>query len=167
MVGADRNRRVVRCTRGSKNAWPPCVGSRFEPTGAAGQRAGAPAAAGPTCAPQIFDLTRNQPFEHVYLFAMLNLPQLVKFFRTSLRVLLDVLTVFRTGLRSRGALAAENLFLRKQLALYLERKKRPRRATDAVRYCMRFLRCCYGRFPPGLCVHRYGKLAPAASSISM
>jgi hypothetical protein len=30
-------------------------------------------------------------------------------------VLLDVLTVFRTGLRSRGALAAENLFLRKQL----------------------------------------------------
>jgi hypothetical protein len=42
---------------------------------------------------------------------MLNLPQLAKFFRTSFLVLLDVLTVFRTGLRSRGALAAENLFL--------------------------------------------------------
>jgi hypothetical protein len=52
---------------------------------------------------------------------MLNLPQLVKFFRISLRELLDVLTVFRTGRRSRAALAAENLFLRKQLALYLER----------------------------------------------
>jgi hypothetical protein len=43
---------------------------------------------------------------------MLNLSQLAKFLRTSLRVLLDVLTLFRTGLRSRGALAAENLFLR-------------------------------------------------------
>jgi hypothetical protein len=46
---------------------------------------------------------------------MVNLPELAQLFRTSLRVLLDVLTVFRTGLRSRGALAAENLFLRKQL----------------------------------------------------
>ena len=43
---------------------------------------------------------------------MLNLPQLAKFLRTSLRVSLDLLTVFRTGLRSRSALAAENLFLR-------------------------------------------------------
>jgi putative transposase len=71
--------------------------------------------------------------------SMLNLPQLTKFLRTFLRVLLDVLTVFRIGLRSRGALAAENLFLRKQLALYLERKKRPRRATDAVRFTMALL----------------------------
>jgi hypothetical protein len=44
-----------------------------------------------------------------------------------------------TGLRSRGALAAENLFLQKQLALYLEWKKRPRRATDAVRFNMALL----------------------------
>jgi putative transposase len=70
---------------------------------------------------------------------MLKLPQLAKFLRTFLRVLLDVLTVFRTGLRFRGALAAENLFLRKQLALYLERKKRPRWATDAVRFTMALL----------------------------
>jgi hypothetical protein len=90
------------------------------------------------CAPQIFDLT-GKFFEHVILSAMLNLPQLVKFFRISLRVLLDVLTVFRIGLRSRAALAAENLVLRKQLALYLERKKRPRRATDAVRFTMALL----------------------------
>src|SRR4029450_9929856 len=67
---------------------------------------------------------------------MLNLPQLAKFFRTSFRVLIDALTEFRTGLRSRSARAAENLFLRKQLALYLERKKRPRRETDAVRFTM-------------------------------
>ena len=33
-------------------------------------------------------------------------------------------------------LAAENLFLRKQLALYLERKKRRRQATDAVGFTM-------------------------------
>jgi putative transposase len=35
--------------------------------------------------------------------------------------------------RSRTALAAENLFLRKQLALYREREVTPRRATDATR----------------------------------
>ena len=38
--------------------------------------------------------------------------------------------------RSKAALAAENLFLRKQLALYEERQVRPRRATDAVRFVM-------------------------------
>ena len=36
----------------------------------------------------------------------------------------------------RSALAAENLFLRKQLALYQERQVRPRRATDATRLIM-------------------------------
>jgi transposase InsO family protein len=35
--------------------------------------------------------------------------------------------------RSRAQLAAENLFLRKQLALYLERRVKPRRADDATR----------------------------------
>jgi hypothetical protein len=33
-------------------------------------------------------------------------------------------------------LAAENLFLRKQLALFEERKARPHRVTDAVRFVM-------------------------------
>ena len=37
------------------------------------------------------------------------------------------------GLRSRSRLAAENLFLRKQLALYAERRVKCRRATDATR----------------------------------
>ena len=38
--------------------------------------------------------------------------------------------------RSRAALAAENLFLRKQLALFGERKVQPHRATDAARFVM-------------------------------
>jgi hypothetical protein len=38
--------------------------------------------------------------------------------------------------RSPRALAAENLFLRKQLALFQERRVKPRRATDATRWVM-------------------------------
>jgi hypothetical protein len=38
-----------------------------------------------------------------------------------------------SAIRSRAQLAAENLFLRKQLALYQERKVKPRRADDATR----------------------------------
>jgi hypothetical protein len=38
--------------------------------------------------------------------------------------------------RSRSTLAAENLFLRKQLALFQERKVKPRRADDATRWMM-------------------------------
>jgi transposase InsO family protein len=38
-----------------------------------------------------------------------------------------------SAMRSRAQLAAENLFLRKQLALYLERQVKPRRADDATR----------------------------------
>ena len=38
--------------------------------------------------------------------------------------------------RSRGALTAENMFLRKQLALFRESKAKPRRATDATRFVM-------------------------------
>src|SRR6202163_48673 len=37
---------------------------------------------------------------------------------------------------SRSALAAENLFLRKQLALFHERKVKPRRADDSTRWMM-------------------------------
>src|SRR5258708_8536614 len=38
--------------------------------------------------------------------------------------------------RSRRALAAENLFLRKQLALFQERKRKPHRADDSTRLLM-------------------------------
>ena len=37
---------------------------------------------------------------------------------------------------SRRALAAENVFLRKQLALFQERKVKPRRADDSARLLM-------------------------------
>jgi putative transposase len=48
----------------------------------------------------------------------------------------DVLRLLLLGTRSHAALRAENIFLRKQLALYLEREVKPRRATDASRLSM-------------------------------
>src|SRR5204862_300492 len=56
--------------------------------------------------------------------------------RSAFAVLLDILTFLKLILRSPIALAAENLFLRKQLALYVERKQKPRRASDAIRFTM-------------------------------
>jgi hypothetical protein len=46
---------------------------------------------------------------------------------------MDALRYLLLCLRPSTALAAENLFLRKQLALYQERRVKPRRATDAAR----------------------------------
>ena len=54
----------------------------------------------------------------------------------SLRLLADIFTFFRLCLRSPAAVAAENLFLRKQLSLYIERKTKPRRATDPLRFTL-------------------------------
>jgi hypothetical protein len=48
-------------------------------------------------------------------------------------VVRDLLQLLRTGLHSHSLLAAENLFLRKQLALYIERGTKPRRASNATR----------------------------------
>jgi transposase InsO family protein len=48
----------------------------------------------------------------------------------------DALRFLLLGTRSGSALKAENIFLRKQLVLYLEREVKPRRATDAIRLCM-------------------------------
>jgi putative transposase len=42
-------------------------------------------------------------------------------------------------LRPSATLAAENLFLRKQLALYQERHIKPQRATDATRLSLVWL----------------------------
>src|SRR5438093_9892609 len=57
--------------------------------------------------------------------------------RVTLRTVVDLLAdVARFGflaLHSRTQLVAENLFLRKQLALYLERQVKPRRADHATR----------------------------------
>jgi putative transposase len=50
--------------------------------------------------------------------------------RTIFRVARDLVS---SMMRSRAQLGAENLFLRKQLALHLERRAKPRRADDATR----------------------------------
>ncbi len=56
-----------------------------------------------------------------------------------LRVAASLVALLFLGLRRRSALAAENLFLRKQLALYVEREKRPRRARPATRLSLALL----------------------------
>ena len=62
---------------------------------------------------------------------MINLARIL--FRTILRVVRDVASLLSSATRSRAQLAAENLFLRKQLAMYQERRVKPRRADDATR----------------------------------
>ncbi len=55
------------------------------------------------------------------------------FVPTIFRVAADVLRFVSSMWRSHAQLAAENLFLRKQLALYLERNVKPQRADEATR----------------------------------
>jgi putative transposase len=59
--------------------------------------------------------------------------------RTTLALLFDLLRLSRSTLRSRSRLAAENLFLRKQLACYVERQARPRRPDNATRITLALL----------------------------
>ena len=56
-----------------------------------------------------------------------------------LALILDAIAFVKLCFRSRAALAAENLFLRKQLAVSLERQVKPRRVTDATRLSLVFL----------------------------
>ena len=56
--------------------------------------------------------------------------------RTGLSLARDVLRLVSSAVRSHTHLAAENLFLRKQLALYVERQVKPRRADDATRIAL-------------------------------
>jgi transposase InsO family protein len=57
-------------------------------------------------------------------------------FRTLSLVVFDLFRLALLAAHSRTALAAENLFLRKQLALFQERKAKPRRADDSTRWVM-------------------------------
>src|SRR5499427_7703944 len=57
-------------------------------------------------------------------------------FRTISSVVVDLLRLAFLPAHSRRALAAENLFLRNQLALFQERKVKPRRANDSTRWMM-------------------------------
>ena len=51
-------------------------------------------------------------------------------------IALDALAFVRSLPRSQSALAAENLFLRKQLAFFVEREQTPRRTDNATRFTM-------------------------------
>jgi hypothetical protein len=55
------------------------------------------------------------------------------------RMLLDFVRLTARTCRSRRAVEAENLFLRKQLALFQKRNLRPHRADDSTRWLMSFL----------------------------
>ena len=57
-------------------------------------------------------------------------------FRTLPSVVFDLVRLAFLAAHSRSALAAQNLFLRKQLALFQERKVKPRRADDSTRWMM-------------------------------
>jgi putative transposase len=56
--------------------------------------------------------------------------------RTAALALLDFGRLVALMARSRSALSAENLFLRKQLALFQERKVKPSLADDSTRWMM-------------------------------
>ena len=56
---------------------------------------------------------------------------------------IDLVRFLGTSLRSRTALAEENLFLRKQLALYRERQVNPRCASDPIRLALVLLARCF------------------------
>ena len=74
---------------------------------------------------------------------MLSVPRLlhhlVQLVCTLLALLGNTARFLLLCLRSQAALAAENLFLRKQLALYQERHIKPQRATDATRLTLLWL----------------------------
>ena len=61
-----------------------------------------------------------------------------RFFSIAFGLLQEFLRFGRGLLRSQTALAAENLFLRKQLALYQERTSKPRRLNDSARLSLLF-----------------------------
>jgi hypothetical protein len=70
------------------------------------------------------------------LLLMSRISRVLELMGGVLGVFIDALTFLRLILRSSSALAAENLFLRKQLGLYVERKKKPQRPTDRVRFTL-------------------------------
>ena len=65
-----------------------------------------------------------------------SFPAVVHCLRTLSLVVVDLVRLFVPATRPRAALVAENLFLRKQLALFQERKVRPRRADASTRWMM-------------------------------
>jgi putative transposase len=70
---------------------------------------------------------------------MATLLVLLRFVSMFFHLVRDAVRLLLLGTRSSAALKAENLFLRKQLALYLERQAKPRRANDATRLALALL----------------------------
>jgi hypothetical protein len=61
------------------------------------------------------------------------LPSLAHFLRTFQHVLVDLCRLLVLMVRSHRSIAAESLFLRRQLALFQERKLKPHRADDSTK----------------------------------
>jgi putative transposase len=76
---------------------------------------------------------------------MQGLPPWIDLDRNLAALAIDLVRFMGAPLRSRTALAAENRFLRKQLALYRERHVKPRRASDALRLTLAPLALCFAR----------------------
>src|SRR6187399_3533965 len=66
----------------------------------------------------------------------MSFPAVVHSLRTLSLVAVDLIRLVALAVRPRAALVAENLFLRKQLALFQERQVRPRRADASTRWMM-------------------------------
>jgi transposase InsO family protein len=64
------------------------------------------------------------------------MPFLRSLVAVALTAISDLCNFLKATLRSRTSLAAENLFLRKQLAFYQEHRVQPQRLTDAARYTL-------------------------------
>jgi putative transposase len=65
-----------------------------------------------------------------------RLRHLMELMAMLLTLAVDTVCFLRLCLRSPAALAAENLFLRKQLTMYQERQVKPQRATEATRIAL-------------------------------
>src|SRR5260370_107656 len=63
---------------------------------------------------------------------------IIHFLLTGVRLSAEIARVGRVAFRSHASLVAENLFLRKQLAFYEERKIKPHRLRDAARLALVF-----------------------------
>ena len=65
-----------------------------------------------------------------------SLNKIINVFSTLVTISTDILRLIGGLFHTRAALMAENIFLRKQLAMYKERKHKPHMADNATRYVM-------------------------------
>ena len=96
----------------------------------------------PTCAPQIFYLGRTYRLAGLAPSCGTELWHdrgVLAFARILLQLLADVVSLAGLALRPRRSLEAENLFRRRELALYQERGVKPRRVDAAARVSLALL----------------------------